>query len=89
MSLLLEPISADSDGEESQSYENDLPSLAALQIIEIDDNKMAAMERVIEKIVDSKGPGNLQIIEAGKVALEISCGIKAIVIPLSSAYFLV
>ena len=83
MSLLLESISesADTDGEESQNYEHDLQSLA-WQNIEIDENKMAALSRVIEEIAKSTDNLPGQIIEAAEAVFKISSGINAIMIPL-------
>jgi hypothetical protein len=77
MSLLLEPNSADTNGEESQNYENILQS-SQWQNIKFDENKMG---RVITEIGNDEE--NLpQIIEAAKAVLEVSNGIKAIIIPL-------
>ena len=52
MSLLLEPNSADTVGEESQNYEQDLQSLA-WQNIEFDENQTEVLRRVIEEIVNT------------------------------------
>ena len=80
MSLL---DSTDTDGEVPQNCEHNLPSLV-WQDIEIDEKKMAALCRVMEKIIKKGSIENLpgQITKAAEVVLEISSGINAIMIPL-------
>ena len=77
MSLsLLESISANTDGEESQNKnEHDFQSFA-WQNIDINENK-PALRRVIEEIRNS-AEDLPQIIKAAKDVSEISSGIKAI-----------
>lgn len=84
MSLLLdsEPNFADTIGEESQNHEHDLQSLTKWKNIEIDENKMAALRRVIEEIVNSTDDLQDQIIEAANTVSKISSGINAIMISL-------
>lgn len=74
--------SADSDGEESQNYEHDLQSeSSSWENIEIDENMMASLGRVIEEIARSTD-NPPQIIEAVDAVKEVSSGIKAINVPL-------
>ena len=75
MSLLHDPNSADSDGEheESQNYEPDFQPFSWPNII-FDESKM-------EEIGKNKD-NHPQIIEAAKAVLEVSRGIKVIMIPL-------
>ena len=81
---LLNSTDTDSDGEVSESCEHNLPSLV-WRNIEIDEKKMAALSRVMEKIVKrKKSTDNLpgQIMKAAEAVFDISSGIKAFIIPL-------
>jgi hypothetical protein len=78
MSLLF-PADIQVVGEELQNHEPDLQSLA-WRNIEIDENKMAALRRVIEEIVENTDNLPDQIIEAASTILTISSGINAIMI---------
>ena len=78
MSLLLEPNSADTDGEESPNYEHDLQSLA-WHDIETDGNKLG---KIIEEIVNSKDNLPDQIIEAATTVSKSLEGFNANMIPL-------
>jgi phosphatidylinositol kinase/protein kinase (PI-3 family) len=79
MSLL---FSADTDGEDSQNYEHDIQSRSlAWEILEIDENKMAALGKLIQEIANSteKFP---EMVESAKSVQETSSRIIAIIIPL-------
>jgi hypothetical protein len=83
MSLLLDNPSH-SAGEESQDNgEYDHQSPLTWKGIDIDDNKMAALKRVIEQIINSTDEVPDELVEAAKAILEVSSGINAIIIPLS------
>ena len=73
MSAPLDPNSADSEPEESQDHEHDFQTLS-WPIITFDESKM-------EEIGSNKDTPQ-QIIEAAKALLEVSGGIKAIMISL-------
>lgn len=80
MSLLLNNPSHTAGEEWQENSEYDHQSPLTWKGIDIDDNKMVALGRVIEEIINNKDELPEELVEAAKAILEVSSGINAIII---------